>query len=46
MAGHSRLKNGVASLLAADPAIPIRMAPNVPKQDAGVKPAHDEKGKV
>ena len=41
MAGHSRSKNGVASL-AYVPAIPTRRAPCLPKRDARLKPAHDD----
>ena len=41
MAGHSRSKNGVASL-AYVPAIPLRQAPCVPCRDARDKPGHDE----
>jgi branched-chain amino acid transport system substrate-binding protein len=40
VAGHSRSKNGVASL-AYVPAIPIKEALCLPKRDARVKPAHD-----
>ena len=41
MAGHSRSKNGVASL-ADVPAISLRLAPCVPKRDARDKRGHDE----
>ena len=40
MAGHSRSKNGVASL-AYVPAISIRLAPCLPKQDRRDKPGDD-----
>jgi hypothetical protein len=40
IAGHSRSKNGVASL-AYVPAVPTRRARCVPQRDARVKPAHD-----
>ena len=40
MAGHSRSKNGVASL-AYVPAIPLRRALRVPRRDARDKRGHD-----
>ena len=45
MAGHSRPKDGVASL-AYVPAISLREALYSPKRDARVKPAHDNGGVV
>ncbi len=43
MAGHSRSKNGVASL-AYVPAIPLRGARCLPCGDARDKPGHDGEG--
>jgi len=40
MPGHSRSKNGVASL-AYVPGIPLSLAPRIEKRDGRDKPGHD-----